>query len=457
MESFIHRRDLPLRGPWSLAEGAEEPVKMSPGSSLIAVARPNQTRPLPLSHVDVLRPPATAISPASRIRLPNGYLASLMIIVMAGCPSVSPPPDTSRLPTWRLAPTPTVSFDGSESGLIKGFGRLTGVRRLPNGNFFVTDAQAREAWVLTATGLLSTRAARRGKGPGELEYAGPPIRVRGDSLAVVDWELRRILLFDRSGRHAATRGFPMESSDGYLEPIGLISSDRFVGKKVGFKRPTAVGERMRRRETVVHGRFRSFEQDTIAVVKGAEVIGGVWKEGGESLVAEYNLPFGETTIVAVDGEHVLVGETSQSQVVVYSQGGQAVASLRWGSQRDKVTDDDRRRMIARESTAMTAVPGTRLEEIQSYVESWRSIGSSTTHQSFTGILVADDGSVWVEFGQRPWLPERSFLVFGANRAMAALLTVPRSFRPCQADSTAVVGIWREEGGADEVRQYAIVR
>ncbi|MGE0555212.1 MAG: hypothetical protein AB7R55_17415 [Gemmatimonadales bacterium] len=328
--------------------------------------------------------------------------------------------------------------------------------RFDDGRYVVTDAQAHEALVFDSTGSLLEVLAGSGRGPGELGFPGPPRRFRGDSVAVVDMQLRRIVLFDKDGEHRATRGFPLQSPTGILAPIAVLSAEAFVGLLLEMQRPDDVGDHVVRKEHVVLGRFRNPAIDTIASTRGTELVGGWWRDGGERVVASYELPFGRSTKVSVGRDRIVVGSTDRAELAVLALDGEEIGVFRWSMPRDAVTEDDRERFLEREVSTI-AGPAASSDRASLIRSDLMDLGSAKTHQAFTDLLVADDGSIWVETDQRPWLSERWFVVLDAAGTPTARIRIPRSFRIFQATGTSLVGVWREAGEADEVREYPVIK
>ena len=276
-------------------------------------------------------------------------------------------------------------------------------------------------------------------------------------MAVVDIEQRRIAVFDGFGKHVATRGFPLESPQSYLAPVAMTSSSQFVAKSLGLERPNAIGERISRPEAVVLGRFGVALVDTLVVTRGTELVGGVWREGGEESVAAYDLPFGRSIRVAVGPDRIYVGDTSKSELLVFDHAGRALVTIAWPSSRVAVTDDDRRAWVAQESTDLSTGTNASPVQIGEAMRDLRKLGFAQTRPVFTNLLVGEDNSVWIELDGRPWIPTRPFLVVRQDGSPWATIAVPRAFVPSQADSTSIVGVWREPGAPDEVRRYTVVR
>ena len=382
----------------------------------------------------------------------RGVAEAAFFVVLGAC---DPDPPAPSLPSWRLAERADVVVGAAGSEPL--FGRVAGARRLENGRFFVTDRQAREAWLFDSAGALLKRVAWAGRGPGELAVPSPPLPIEGDTIAIVDLELRRIMLFDGDGNHLRTRAYVLQATDGYLAPVGLVSSAELVGLLLGLERPATAGDRVTRTAKLVRSRIGSFETTSIAEGRGTELAGGAWSEGGEVVVGAYEVPFGRTTLAAVGPERILLGDTDRPRLEVFDHRGRRTGAFEWTEPADAVTDDDRASWLARESTAVSSGAPGAAEQRASMAAALRDLGFARTHRVFTGLVVGDDRSVWIEQDRRQWLPSRRFLVLSPEGKALATVEVPRALLVQQADLSSVTGIWREPGSPDEIRSYRLER
>lgn len=157
----------------------------------------------------------------------------LTATVLAGCgervslPGERGPGEAPRVAAWPVSAEPVL-----EIGVLSGeepyqFDRVTGAVRLPDGGVVVTDAGSGQVRFFDAQGRFVRAQGSKGQGPGE--WSGPD-RVRalgGDSLLVLDNNLRRqgILGLDGTYRGATPmRDDVLFPSDNWIHGRFLVDS-----------------------------------------------------------------------------------------------------------------------------------------------------------------------------------------------------------------------------------------
>lgn len=101
----------------------------------------------------------------------------------------------NSVPTWSLVED--LRIGGADSGPAS-FSAVHSVLEAPNGNVFVLEQQEQELRVFDQQGTFLRVAARRGAGPGELEYA-TGMALGPDAVVVNDPRQRRYSRFDFDG------------------------------------------------------------------------------------------------------------------------------------------------------------------------------------------------------------------------------------------------------------------
>ncbi|MEZ4495134.1 MAG: hypothetical protein R3C29_17695 [Dehalococcoidia bacterium] len=273
----------------------------------------------------------------------------------------------------------------------------------------------------------------------------------------MDLDQRRITIYDAVASPVASRVLLLKTGSGVFAPLGLASTDRFVGMMMLWKWPERPGHRVRTSVAVVTGRFGEPDVDTLSAGHGDDLIGGMWREAGHEQVVGYPLEFGSSLKVAVGHERIYVGQTDKSIVEVFGLSGERIRQITWRASPDPVTDADRRARIAQESTVVAHGPQDNMDQRTSYLEFLRTQDFSEYAPAFTGLLPADDGALWVERDPRPWWPHREYLVFDSTGIAVAAVSLPRAFLPFQVDTAFVLGRWRDLDGADQVRLYRLSR
>ncbi|MGE0441829.1 MAG: hypothetical protein AB7L66_22540 [Gemmatimonadales bacterium] len=338
---------------------------------------------------------------------------------------------------------------------------VSGAIRLENGDIIVSDLGTGEVKRYGPDGRFLATMGRTGRGPQEFQAPGPPKLFGGDSIAIVDLDQRRVTIFDPAGRPAGTRLFMLVSGAPVL-PLAVVAGGAFVGTQWRQEWPSRPGERSQSTVTLVAGRFGAATFDTLITNLHDELCGGLWSEGDRtgkvhSAVVGYRVKFGGTVAVAAGRRHLYVGETSRASVRVLSLEGHAIGTLTWQAKPDTIRSADVDSLIRLEAAQANQQPTTHPEQTGSLIDYLRADGcTARLAPAFTGLTPTDDGGVWVELDPRPWLPQRSFVVFDSTLAAVAGASVPRAFMPLYISGGLVVGRWRDSSGEEQVRVHRIV-
>ena len=120
------------------------------------------------------------------------------IDTLDGVITVSNPatPSWSAEDAWRLEED--LSIGEVEGDANYEFASIRHLEVDEHGNIYVLDAQAHRISVYDAVGLFLTSFGHQGEGPGEFKFPNRLIW-RADTLAIWDWDLRRLSYFDRAG------------------------------------------------------------------------------------------------------------------------------------------------------------------------------------------------------------------------------------------------------------------
>jgi hypothetical protein len=98
---------------------------------------------------------------------------------------------------WSVDDTPELTIgDGGEA---QEFERVLGVVALPDGGVAVLERGSREVRFFGAGGELVARRGRAGQGPGEFRAMAVVRQTGSDSVAVFDWQSRRLTVFAAQG------------------------------------------------------------------------------------------------------------------------------------------------------------------------------------------------------------------------------------------------------------------
>lgn len=401
-------------------------------------------------------------------------VGSAAIVAAHGCASTERPPSspvirrdsagieivenslpTQELPEWRVAEAPTVSIGGPEAEGPASFAQVFGARRLRNGQIAVSDARAGEVRLFDSTGRYLRLLGRRGGGPGEFAYPGPPTRYLADSFVVTDQSRQRVAVYTPDGQFVRPVGYPRFDSDRPFMAQGLLPAEEFWGLRVVMDWPQTVGIKLRAPTPYVRFRNNGVAIDTIAVGRGAEYVTVPGKEGEHTFVTIDDLGMGASSEAQVTSNRLYLGDTDTPAVTVYALDGTPVRIIRWRADPEPVTEDDRRQAILFDSLQLAGSPGGAEGMRRQMFENIRTRTFANQAPFFTALLVADDGALWIEQFPRPWRLVRRYLVVDSTGTMVARSDLPPKFRPYHIGPDFVLGRWRDDDDVDHIRLYRL--
>ncbi|MEJ2678270.1 MAG: hypothetical protein P8174_04235, partial [Gemmatimonadota bacterium] len=245
--------------------------------------------------------------------------------------------DAPGLAEWRIAAAPTVDVGVLEGAPEYQLFRVSGAERLSDGRLVVANTGTQELRFYDAQGRYLKSVGREGDGPGEFRMGFGLMRLRGDTLAVFDWSLRRISWFAPDG--VFVRSAAVAERDAGTFPIvrGAFADGSFFALAGPVFRPGEVPKGSFQRDTRY---FRVGPEgavaDTLGSFPGPEEYNG--QEGGGFFVT--SLPLGAAPAYAVAGERFWFGDGRHARVGTYDETGRLRALVRWQQAARPVTSRD---------------------------------------------------------------------------------------------------------------------
>lgn len=358
------------------------------------------------------------------------------------------------LTRWHLEVDPILTLGTVDGTGPDAFNFLAGALLRPDGTIFVTEQAPAAAKVFDHRGTFLRQVIRNGLGPSELRFAGAPVRLQGDSIAVLDDAMIRAVVLTPDLTPVATIQLtPYRFSGGYAIPLRLISPRETIARL--FPAPVAGQKAGLRRSPIVIGRvpIDGSGFDSIAAGRGPEVF---LTEGGRSL----DIPMARRTVFAVTSHLVYLGDSEDAAIGVWRVGGGKVRTIRWIAPPDSTTAADAEASFRHDSAdLMTSreMMRARPEALRSMFAQMRAVKANPLAPTFTRLVPTDDGGLWIERRTRPWGGTTSFLIADSTGAIIASLEAPSEFLPVQVGPDWVLGRWRTPEEVLTLRQYRIRR
>jgi hypothetical protein len=313
--------------------------------------------------------------------------------------------------------------------------RVSDARRLPDGRIVVAMC-GNQLRTFDTTGRLVAQWQMTSE-----PNLGPMRRIfpaGGDTIAAFEAEHARLIVF--TGGLEVLRIVPLPESFGGrpllsdptprlpsvpsfrspLDVIGRLADGRFVGRVLG---PPSVPQGVDRQPLSVF----TFDElgkitDSLPPFRGPEV--EVARPGTAP-----NVRFGRTTVTAVVGDRVFIGEQDQASIGEYNKDLRLVARLPTITAPEVVTDAARAAWVAAASV-MFADNGTHWAYGPSYAGSMPAYGD---------LVAGSDGRLWVQDPSRPGTYPLVWTAYEGQRAVARAELPPRFF-PTEFGPDWVLGV-----------------
>jgi hypothetical protein len=344
---------------------------------------------------------------------------------------------------WRVGATASLSVEGGGPGGAEGdLYDVRGIALLSHGSFAVADALHR-VLVFDANGGHIRTLGREGSGPGEFGSI-QAIQALGDTLVVFDFDNnRRVSYFASDGsfvRSTSARAVPLPT---YL---AVLSDGTIVGTRIYADPTSASGRAFSPSDGVWWGRS---EIELLLFGTDGRVVKSLGAFPGPQTIVVPGVGFMEAgrlggplrrTMVAAAGASIYLSTGDDS---LWRLGGHDDSQdATWRSDRSTA------RLTPRHLVEFFA--GT---ELADYVD-WSSVNwnipADMTTPSITDLLVATDGTIWLEEGQEDGDAGRVWRVLSPAGAPIATVAMPDGFRPVVIEPAKVLGVWRDELDVEHV-------
>jgi hypothetical protein len=363
--------------------------------------------------------------------------------------------DSAGLAGWRIPDSAVADIGGEDAGP----GMLQRVRLAVwdgPGNIIVGDGVTFELRRFDSAGRHIGTWGGQGDGPGEFRGIGAIWPVPPDSLRVWDFVLRRLTVLASSGEAAATTNFRSLQFAYTVQPLG---PGRLLFGFLPMDTSSATsGPTTRSSLTLAAGDVDSVLLDTILVLPAFETYPVLGREGDATYPGRASPIFGKGTIVRTNGSRILVASNDAFEIAEYDSAGTLRRIMRLASPPREVKDADHAAYVAQELQAIDDFnPGAP----DAFREQWRSALRErrvATHFPFIDdLIVADDGSIWVEAFRWQRDEPRRYLIFDAAGQLRARAEAPLRSRPTAIRGDRVLALWRDADDIEHVRIYPIRR
>ena len=355
---------------------------------------------------------------------------------------------------WRIAPVPRIQIgvaSGDEGQLLS---EVVGAVKLSDGRIVIGDGASRSLKLYSPDGTFLGHAGRVGEGPGEYSEISRIAVGWGDSLIVMDQGLQRFTMLDSDGIFARSTQLPVSELHGRAHFLGV--SERKVIVSVG---QSGLGS-----QTGLQRRTRVL----FAVGVGNGSVNRIGEILGPQEVIEASRSvaylFGSHTEVAVSDYGIVTLSTDQSSVWALAVSGNTRLRFSWPAKVTTVTQElvstAMEEMIAKFPAGVSprTIERLRSRRLDEYVAPQLPAARS--------LLTDALGNAWVEPFPIPGGDQAPYLVFRRDGVLLGSVALPPGlkrgtvplFDPAlEIGEDYVLGVWVDDFGVEQVREYRLVK
>lgn len=354
---------------------------------------------------------------------------------------------------WTVDALPSVDIGVLEGEPAYQLFRAVAGTRLSDGRIVVANSGTGELRFYDAEGRHLRTAGGKGEGPGEFQELMGLWRTAGDSLLAYDWRQLRVSVLGPEG--AYVRSFRLETGEAvrFPSPLGPTAEGGLLARVGMVYTAGQVSTGVRRDSLAVlaydmEGGLR----DTVAAMAGPEV----YVKASEGFMSVRTVPFGENSVVAAVGGHLVTGDTGRPELALRRPDGTVARLVRWAGPPRPVTDEDMAGYRDRQLAQLDQVdyPESAAAPLRAMIEE---IPHGERFPAFGRILPGPAGDLWVQAGTAPGVDGRTWLAFDPEGHLEAEVEMPAGLTPWAVGSDWVLGRWEDELGVEHVRMHRLSR
>lgn len=359
-----------------------------------------------------------------------------------------PPPLGTRL-AWQIGTQPSLSIGAIDSGEADQLFRVTDATRLSDGRIAIANSGSNEIRVFNPDGSHAATWGGRGEGPGEFTSYSPTAVALwpGDSIAAPNPWGGRLSLFDANGNH----GRDVRLSPPLMDIVDLLPGGRIFAKASSGLRPDATGS---------SGLVRIGDEWGILAADGTQQASlgehpGVewWAifDSDGSIQGGRPHPYGRSTMGAVWGDLVAVGDSERYEIRAFSADGTLVRIVRREGELDGPSRADLDAYHARRYADMPD------EERTQALDQVRDMPLVETYPAFAAIMSDRAGYLWV---REYWAPDAEgpvWAVFDPDGQLQGLVETPSGLRLFEIGDDYLLGWAYDELQVEHVQIWPLSR
>lgn len=351
-------------------------------------------------------------------------------------------------PRWTVSDTPMASIGTPDGPVDYQFTQIVGATRFEDSVIAVADAGTNSVRLFGTDGKLTQTIGRTGDGPGEFRAMQSLRRSGGDSLVLLDRRLRRVTVFDRSGKVLKIVQLPARYVATYRLPEArwlAAEEEGFVGGKF---HEEAVPGLHRFPAAVVVLDSTGAMVDTVGVFPGAETAYLQWN----GQLGSVQTAFGRSLSFAAGRGQWFVVTGDYLGFDVYAIDGRHLRSVRTAAPDRTLQTSD----VSKYNAALLAeIPDATARD--DYARFLQAAEAPKQKAVVSRILQDPHGNVWLSAYENSLLPAAVWYIFDDDSRYLGAMPVPPGLRILEIGERYVLGVKRDENGVESVHVYELTR
>jgi hypothetical protein len=351
---------------------------------------------------------------------------------------------------WVIDSVPSLDIGGSDTDPHYDLLDVSGMARLRDGRIAVLNAGSSQLMLYDSTGTWVSSSGRAGEGPEEFRVPYSLFRYPGDTLAIFDYQLRRLSRFAPDGAFLGSISTAQAAGGGFVLPLALLSDGSWLARARSGFTPNSKPGAMRPLELLVHlTPDLGPEADTVVTVPGSESWVISSGSGENRSITVWGVPLGPSSSYAAHDSLIYAGDNARYEVNAYRPNGTMVRSIRRAGEPPPVTDEILAGVKAR---FLEGVPPERLAEQQ---DLWGKFPKHDHMPAYDDFAFDTEGNLWVIQSRVLRSEPATADVFDTTGRLLGSVHLPASFTPFEVGPDYVLGLWRDDVGLEHVRMYGI--
>lgn len=358
-------------------------------------------------------------------------------------------PDSAMIRWWSLEHPAFVDIGGALDDGSYALVQVTGAKRLSDGRLAVIDAGTSELQMYRSDGGHLQTIGRCGNGPGEFQHPSALIILSGDTLLVTDSGLRRISVFDPSGRFIRSVPFVVQGSS-VASPSARFADGSLLAVRATFGSGPMDGiQRAVQTFTRVASDYTA--SDTIVSVPGNERLVRLraGTSGSIGSVMMTTPPFAKMTLHAVAGDHLFVATQDAPQIEIYTNTGVLTGIIRTGHELRPVTSQLLSAWVDRNVSQLSP------DQRRAREDMLRNASPPKFAPIYGALHTDGSGNLWVQdYAIDDSMPGR-WSIFDPDGRLIAYSTMPSGLRIFEIGADYVLGVEKDALDVEHVRMYRL--